>query len=272
MIGISVAIFEWSGHSPRHPPPIPAEIRSPRSGRRRGRDDRAGQANRWACTRRARRCRARRPRAAARATGAASPVSAQQPLDRRGVALGERPRLGVRARDLRREAARRARPRAPRRPRRPSAPSSACTRLTTRPPNGIPARRACRGRRSPPRPARARASVTMRNVVAGSPSSASTPSRALLEAVDQPAERAEEHATGRRAGRRRSAAAARRTRRSCPRPTTFAASPVGARNTLSARPSKKPVSRSGASRKSSALRDGGVSSTSTSKRPERSSS
>ena len=55
-----------------------------------------------------------------------------------------------------------------------------------------------------------------------------------------------------------------------PRPTTFAASPVGARNTRSARPSKNPVSRSGASRKSSALRDGGVSSTSTSKSPERS--
>ena len=43
--------------------------------------------------------------------------------------------------------------------------------------------------------------------------------------------------------------------------------PAGRRKTLTARPWKKPVSRSGASRKSSALRDGGVSSTSRSKSP-----
>ncbi|MFM9138979.1 MAG: ArsA-related P-loop ATPase, partial [Solirubrobacterales bacterium] len=46
----------------------------------------------------------------------------------------------------------------------------------------------------------------------------------------------------------------------------LAASPVGARKNFRARPSKKPVRRSGASRKSRALRDGGVSRTRTSKR------
>ena len=50
-----------------------------------------------------------------------------------------------------------------------------------------------------------------------------------------------------------------------PRPNSRAVNPPGARNTCSARPSRKPSSRVGASRKSSALRDGGVSSTITSK-------
>ena len=50
-----------------------------------------------------------------------------------------------------------------------------------------------------------------------------------------------------------------------PRPNRRAVSPLGARNTCRARPSKKPSRRPGASRKSSALREGGVSSTITSK-------
>ena len=45
------------------------------------------------------------------------------------------------------------------------------------------------------------------------------------------------------------------------RPKRRAAKPPGARNTFRARPSRNPSSRVGASRKSSALRDGGVSST-----------
>ena len=45
-------------------------------------------------------------------------------------------------------------------------------------------------------------------------------------------------------------------------PNSFAPNPAGRRKILSARPSRKPVSRSGASRKSRALREGGVSSTS----------
>ena len=53
-----------------------------------------------------------------------------------------------------------------------------------------------------------------------------------------------------------------------PRPATFAASPVGFMKTRSERPSMNWVSRFGASRKSSALRVGGVSRTSRSKRPE----
>ena len=48
-------------------------------------------------------------------------------------------------------------------------------------------------------------------------------------------------------------------------PKTRAARPPGARNTFSARPSRKPSRRVGVSRKSTALRDGGVSSTITSK-------
>ena len=52
-----------------------------------------------------------------------------------------------------------------------------------------------------------------------------------------------------------------------PRPATLAASPVGFMKTRSERPSMNWVSRFGASRKSSALRLGGVSRTSRSKRP-----
>ena len=51
-----------------------------------------------------------------------------------------------------------------------------------------------------------------------------------------------------------------------PRPKNFIPSPVGRMNTWSARPSMNCSSRLGASRKSSALRDGGVSRTSRSKR------
>ena len=47
-----------------------------------------------------------------------------------------------------------------------------------------------------------------------------------------------------------------------PRPKSFIPRPVGRRKTCRARPSKKLVRRSGASRKSSALREGGVSRTS----------
>ena len=50
-----------------------------------------------------------------------------------------------------------------------------------------------------------------------------------------------------------------------PRPNSLAVSPPGARNTCRARPSRNPSSRDGALRKSSALRDGGVSRTITSK-------
>ena len=49
------------------------------------------------------------------------------------------------------------------------------------------------------------------------------------------------------------------------RPNTRAAKPPGERKTFNARPSRKPSSRVGVSRKSTALREGGVSSTITSK-------
>ncbi len=52
-----------------------------------------------------------------------------------------------------------------------------------------------------------------------------------------------------------------------PRPSTRIPRPVGRMNALSALPSRNDVSRAGASRKSIALRDGGVSSTSRSKFP-----
>ena len=90
---------------------------------------------------------------------------------------------------------------------------------------------------------------------------------ALLEAVDHAAEGVEElgqvgeqvEADDPLAARR--ARPRRRARRPC------AASPVGFMNICSERPSMNWVSRLGASRKSSALRVGGVSRTSRSKRP-----
>ena len=81
--------------------------------------------------------------------------------------------------------ARRRRPGPPSaRPRRPLAGARASrrTRLTTRPPNGMLASASRRRRRSPPRPARGSGEVTIRNVVAGSPSSRPTARRALDEA------------------------------------------------------------------------------------------
>ena len=60
--------------------------------------------------------------------------------------------------------------------------------------------------------------------------------------------------------------------RPLPRAAILAAAPVGAVRTFSARPSRNRVSRWGASRKSSALREGGVSRTIVSNRPEASSS
>ena len=72
------------------------------------------------------------------------------------------------------------------------APARSCMRLTTRPPNGIPASRSLRWKKIASSTGSWRGDVTIRNVVPGSESSAPTRSRAGGEAVDHPAERAEE--------------------------------------------------------------------------------
>ena len=99
------------------------------------------------------------------------------------------------------------------------------------------------------------------NVVASSASSALTPAARSLKPSTRPPSARKKTL---RSSSRSTPVRRLRTEKTTlvPRPTTFAASPVGARKTRSARPSRKPVSRSGASRKSSALRDGGVSRTS----------
>ena len=125
------------------------------------------------------------------------------------------------------------------------------------------ARRSARKRASGPAPARARSRSRTSSPVARS--SACDTAGTFAEALDHARQRAEEarqfgeHVDPRDAGEDREDQRGRRGR------TARAVSPPGARNTFSARPSRKPSRRPGASRKSSALRDGGVSSTITSK-------
>ena len=143
---------------------------------------------------------------------------------------------------------------------------SGCTRLTTSPPNGIPASRSLSRKKIASATGSRSGEVTIRNVVAGSASSALTPAARSRKPSNTAASAAKKTF---RSFSRSTPVRRPRTLKTTdvPRPTTRAASPVGASRTRSARPSRKPVSRSGASRKSSALRDGGVSSTITSKRP-----
>ena len=65
--------------------------------------------------------------------------------------------------------------------------------MTTRPPNGIPASRSLRWKKIASSTGSWRGEVTIRNVVAGSASSAPTRSARATNAVDHAAERAEEH-------------------------------------------------------------------------------
>ena len=152
-----------------------------------------------------------RPTASSRRTGVSGRGRGRRGRGRRRRARGRRASAGRRAR---RAAAsrsrRRGRPARPARPsrrsrarrapgrgrrRRPPAASSSggwWTRLTTSPPNGIPASRSLRWKKIASSTGSWRGAVTIRNVVAGSSSSAPTRRGALGEAVDHPAERAEE--------------------------------------------------------------------------------
>ena len=133
-------------------------------------------------------------------------------------------------------------------------------RLTTRPPNGIGlGQLAVEEDRLLDRVVARRGDDHERR--AGILEQRADPAGALGEAVDHPAERAEEH---------RQVVQQVDAGEPLEQPEHHAgaaaehppADPAGRRNILIARPWKKPVSRLGASRKSSALRDGGVSSTS----------
>ncbi len=106
----------------------------------------------------------------------------------------------------------------------------------------------------------------MRNVVAGSASSALTQAARSLKPSIRPLSARKKTAMS---SMRSTPVKRLRIEKTTlvPRLMIRAAMPVGTSRTFSARPSKKSVRRSGASRKSSALRDGGVSSTSTSKPP-----
>ena len=114
-------------------------------------------------------------------TGSRSPVSAQQPLDRRGVALGDRERLAVGPRDLRRElraellaelGGDRLRRREP-----PVAAVELVHAVDDQAAERHRATRAaCGGRRSPPRPARAPVRSRRGTSSPGRSSSALTPS------------------------------------------------------------------------------------------------
>ena len=141
---------------------------------------------------RARRRRARRPRARGRRSSAGRRARARRcstfAASRAASAASSRADGADALGQRRRRAPRRA-PAAARRRRR----AAACTRLTTSPPNGIPASRSLRWKKIASSTGSWRGAVTIRNVVAGSSSSAPTRRGALGEAVDHPAERAEEH-------------------------------------------------------------------------------
>ena len=141
---------------------------------------------------RARRCRGRRPRARGRRSSAgrrargrrwsiARARRARRARPARAPSVPTRAASSSPSSSASSAAARR------RRRRRVHAVDDACRRTASRP------RAACGGRRSPPRPGRAAGEVTIRNVVAGSVEQRADAPRALGEAVDHPAERAEEH-------------------------------------------------------------------------------
>ena len=130
-------------------------------------------------------------------TGRRSPVSLAQPLDRRGVARrrarAPRPRCARPSPRAPRRAARAARPAT--RVRRPAPASrSGCTRLTIRPPKGMPrvAQLAAEEDRLLDRLALGRGDDEERRRRVGEQRLDAL--GALPEAVDEPAERAEEHA------------------------------------------------------------------------------
>ena len=167
----------------------------------------------------------------------------------------------------RRSAERRRRSSAPRDLRRRSS-GRACTRLTMIPPNGIPrlAQPAVEEDRLLDRLALgARDEQERRAGVA--PAACLTPAARSRNPSIRPLERAEERRE--RSSSRSTPVTRCRTRerrRPCPGRCTRPPSPVGARNDLQRAAVEEAVRRSGASRKSSALRDGGVSSTTTSQR------
>ena len=129
------------------------------------------------------------------------------------------------------------------------------------PPNGIPASRSLRWKKIASSTGSCWGEVTIRNVVAGSSSSAPTRSaRSVKPSISPPSERKKTD----RSSSRSTPVTRLSTENTMPvpRPMILPPSPAGRRKIRIARPWKKPVRRPGASRKSSALRDGGVSSTS----------
>ena len=139
------------------------------------------------------------------------------------------------------------------------------------PPNGIPASSSLRWKKIASSTGSCCGEVTIRNVVAGSSSSAPTRSaRSVKPSISPPSERKNTDRSSSRSTPVTRLSTENTT--PVPRPMILPPMPAGRRKRRIARPWKKCVSRPGASRKSSALRDGGVSSTSRSKSPSWSSS